>query len=91
MLFPGSIPMVFYYNDNGSISHKTLILISDCEKHDSVAVYIFIKSFNEFLSIYHQSISDCIYFSDCAPQQFKNVKHVSTIYYHKQDFGRSAE
>ena len=74
-------PIVFYYNDNGSISRKTLVLISDCKKHDSVAVYIFIKAFNEFLSSYHQSISDCIYLSDGAPQQFKNVKHFSTIYW----------
>lgn len=83
-------PIVFYYNDNGLIKHETLVFISDCTKHDAVAVYVYLQAFNEYLSDHHPHILQCIYFSDGAPQQFKNVKHFSTIYYHQQDFGRSA-
>ena len=84
-------PIVFYYLENGSIRHKTLVFISDCKKHDSVAVYVFLKAFNEFLSDFHVDIRECMYFSNGAPQQFKNVKHFTTIYYHQADFGRSAQ
>ena len=76
------LPIVFYYNDSGSIEHKTVVFISDCKKHDAVAVYMFLQSFNDFLSSSYQNIREFIYFSDGAPQQFKNVKHFSTIYYH---------
>ncbi|XP_036335252.1 uncharacterized protein LOC118745729 [Rhagoletis pomonella] len=79
-------PIVFYYNDGGKINHQTLIFISDCKKHDSVAVYVFLKSFNEWLSRFNANIRKCIYFSDGAPQQFKNVKHFTTIYNHENDW-----
>ena len=72
-------PMVFYYNENGEIRHKTIVFISDCKKHDSTAVYVFLKGFNDFLSGFNDNIGECIYFSDGAPQQFKNVKHFSTM------------
>lgn len=84
-------PIVFYYNDDGTIKHKTIITISNCRKHDAIAVYLFIKGFNEYLDSFFPQITKCIYFSDGAPQQFKNLHHFSTIYYHEQDFGRSAK
>lgn len=42
--------------------------------------------FTNFFRTFAQSIiKTCIYFSDGAPQQFKNSEHFLTIYYHKQD------
>ena len=55
-----------------------------------MAVFVFLKAFNDFFSSFRPTIKHCIYFSDGAPQQFKNSKHFSTIYYHKQDFDRTA-
>ena len=55
-----------------------------------MAVFVFLKAFNDFLSSFRPTIKHCIYFSDGAPQQFKSSKHFSTIYYHKQDFDRTA-
>ena len=46
---------------------------------------------NEYLTNFNPNLRKCIYFSDGAPQQFKNVKHFANICYHEQDFGRSAE
>lgn len=66
------------------------MVISDCDKHDSAAVFVFLKLFNEFLSRFRPKIKNCIYFSDGALQKFKNAKEFSTIYYHEQDFDRSA-
>ena len=72
------------------IKYQTLIIISDRPKHDAVAVYVFLESLNEYLSQNYPQIHKCIYFSDGAPQQFENVKHFSTIHFHKTDFHRSA-
>ena len=83
-------PIVFYYNENGSIKHKTVVIISDCTKRDAVAVYVFLEGFNEFLDLHFPNIRKCIYFSDGAPQQFKNLKHFANIYFH-QDFHRLAD
>lgn len=91
-------PIVFYLkkkNDQNAsepqkIEHETLVIISDCKKHDAVAVYVFLKAFNEYLSTKYPHIRKCIYFSDGAPQQFKNIKHFATIYNHVNDFNHSA-
>ena len=83
--------IVFYYKNSGKIQHKTLIIISDCMKHVAVAVHVFLRALNEYLTNFNPNLRKCIYFSDGAPQQFKNVKHFANICYHEQDFGRSAE
>ena len=49
-------PIVFYYNENGSIKHETVVIISDCTKHDAVGVYVFLQGFNEFLDLYFPNI-----------------------------------
>lgn len=83
-------PIVFYYQKNNSIEHKTLIIISDCLKHEAIADFVFLQAFNEYISKNHVNIRKCVYFSDGAPQQFKNIKHFANVYYHQQDFQRPA-
>lgn len=83
-------PIVFYYRKEDIIEHKSLIIISDCLKHDAVAVFVFLQALNEYFSENHANIRKCIYYSDGAPQQFKNVKHFANIYHHNQDFNCSA-
>lgn len=84
-------PIVFYYKMNSKIEHKTLVIISDCKKHDAIAVYVFLEALNQYFSQYYPHIRKCIYFSDGAPQQFKNVKHFSNIFHHEHDFQRPAQ
>lgn len=67
-----------------------MIIISDCLHHDAIAVYVFLKALNEFLSSFLSHVKRLIYFSDGAPSQFKNYKHLSNVYYHEQDFHRLA-
>ena len=54
-------------------------------------LYFFLRALNEYLTNFNPNLRKCIYFSDGAPQQFKNVKHFANICYHEQDFGWSAE
>ncbi|CAG9773247.1 unnamed protein product [Ceutorhynchus assimilis] len=84
-------PIVFYHKINNKVEHKTLIIISDCKKHDAIAVYVFLEALNQYFSQNYPHIRKCIYFSDGAPQQFKNVKHFANIFYHESDFHRPAQ
>lgn len=84
-------PVVIYYNCNGTIMHKSLVIISDCLHHDSVAVYVFTRIVIDFIKSEIGIPSRVYYFSDGAPQQFKNFKNFINLWFHKQDFSISAE
>ena len=70
-------------------SRKSFIIISDCLHHDAVAVYVYLKAFNEYLSEFLPHITHLIYFSDGAPPQFKNFKHLLNLLFHENDFKRT--
>lgn len=84
-------PVVLYYKSNGILSHKSLTIISDCLHHDAITVWAFSRFVNEFAKSLIPNVSKIIYFSDGAPQQFKNFKNFSNIYHHEIDFGVCAE
>ncbi|XP_015127114.1 uncharacterized protein LOC107048461 [Diachasma alloeum] len=84
-------PVVIYFKENDLIAHKSLVIISDCLSHDTVAVYIFTKIIIHFIKEINQDAKKIYYFSDGAPQQFKNLKNFINLYYHKEDFGIRAE
>ena len=56
-----------------------------------MAVHVFSEALKEYFSQNYPNIRKCIYFSDGASQQFKNVKHFTNIFHHESDFHRSAE
>ena len=41
---------------------------------------------NRYISQNYLHIRKCIYFSDGAPRQFKNVKYFANIFHHEFDF-----
>ena len=59
--------------------------------HDAIAVHVFSKIVIDFIKTLSKNISKIYYFSDGAPQQYKNYKHFINLYYHKQDHGIQAE
>ncbi|XP_066600762.1 uncharacterized protein [Prorops nasuta] len=81
-------PTVIYYKNSGELTHRSIVIISDCNNHDSIAVHVYLQIITDFLKTIRTSISKIYYFSDGAPQQFKNF---ANIYFHKMDFGISAE
>lgn len=84
-------PVVMYYKSQGELCHKSLVVISDCLTHDSIAVYVYSKIVVEYIKTLSDVVSKIHYISDGAPQQFKNFKHFSNVYYHEEDFGIPAE
>lgn len=75
---------------NTNSGFRVLEQLSHCLTHDAVAVYVFIKSFNDYLSSSYPFIEHLVYFSDGAPSQFKNFKHFANISCHQEDFKQTA-
>lgn len=83
-------PFVIYFRDAAQLKHETLTIISDCLEHNTVAVYMFQRMLVHYLK--RKFVPKKIfYFSDGAPQQYKNIKNFSNLYHHKQDFEIQAE
>lgn len=85
--------VVIYYNckQKGGIAHQSLAIISDCMAHDAVAVHAYTKIVVNLIKSINSNASKIIYFSDGAPQQYKNYKNFVNLAYHQQDFGIFAE
>lgn len=84
-------PVVVYFKSNGVINHSSLVIISDCLNHDSIAVHVFSKIITDFIKSINATASKIYYCSDGAPQQFKNYKNILNVYHHKFDYGIYAE
>lgn len=76
----------FYHRDGNETKNKGFVVISDNLNHDTVAVYTYQQLLIEYLKNQFPSIRKVHYFSDGAPQQFKNFKNILNIYYHSADF-----
>lgn len=77
----------YYYKDaeSGKIESKGFVVISDNRTHDAVAVYTFMQLLIKHLKN-NFSLKKIDYFTDGAPQQFKNFKNVINLYNHAKDF-----
>ena len=84
-------PIVVYYREDGKLKNLSIVGISDCLKHDTIAVYIFQRKLIDILKRKFPHIRKIIYYSDGAPQQFKNRKAFVNLCYHFLDFGVEAE
>ncbi|XP_074096104.1 uncharacterized protein LOC141525487 [Cotesia typhae] len=84
-------PDVIYYTVNNKLEHKSLVIISDFNKHDAVAVHVFIEIITDYVKSLPERCNKIYYFSDGAPQQFKNFKNFVNLYYHEDDFDIPAE
>lgn len=68
-------PVVVYFRENNLIVHKSLVIISNCLSHDAVAVYSFTKIIINFIKGLNENATKIHYFSDGAPQQYKNLNN----------------
>ena len=86
-------PFLCYYRDgSGNVLSKCYLVISECTKHDTVAVHQFQRKLIDFLSAtFEQKPSKIIYVSDGCAVQYKNRKNFINLCYHMDDFGVPAE
>ena len=84
-------PFFYYYRESGDIKHGNFVLVSDCNTHDTVAVYLFQKHLINHLKGNFQCVQKVIYFSDGCGGQYKNLKNFINLCFHQKDFGVLAE
>ena len=87
-------PFVIYYMDEESkkLAYLSLVIISDCMTHDTVAVHLFQRLMIDFLkqNLPHKP-EKLHYFSDGAASQYKNKSNFLNLCHHENDFGIKAE
>lgn len=72
--------------------HVSFVVISDCLKHDTVAVHLFLRKLISFLTNTFDQLPVKMYcFSDGAASQYKNRKNFINLCRHHEDFGMQAE
>lgn len=83
--------IVVYYKEGNVINHCSLVIISDCLEHDTVAVYTYHSTMIELLKRKFSIIEKIFYFTDGAPQHYKNFKNIINLAKHHDDFNIQAE
>lgn len=86
-------PMVIYFwnQETAKVDHVSYVGISDCLEHDTIAVFMFQQKLVEFLKEKFTTVTKIKYFSDGAPQQYKNKKNFVNLLNHFKDFSILAE
>lgn len=84
-------PMVFYYkNSEDKLEYGNFVPLSECLKHDTTLVHIFIGRFMNFLKLKLNPVK-IIYFTDGCAAQYKNRNNFYNMTLHEHDFGVPAE
>lgn len=84
-------PFAIYYKNNEKEQFINYIAISDCLKHDTIAVHLFQRGLITFLKKTLGALSTIYYFSDGASAQYKNKKNFINVCFHEDDFNVKAE
>lgn len=86
-------PFVVYYKELGSEEVRTssLCIISNCLRHDTIAVHVFLREVIQYLNGLINEIRHIHYFSDGSAAQYKNYKNFINLCHHQADFNISAE
>ena len=83
-------PWMCYFVDNGELKTFSVLFISDCLVHDTIAVYAFQTILVPLLKS-KTNVSSIQYFSDGCAKQYKNKKNFLNLTFHEEDFGIPAK
>ena len=84
-------PFVVYYRSGSDLQSSCICVISDCLKHDTLAVHAFIATVLPCIKQLIPSVNKLFYFSDGAASQYKNFKNFLNLCHHENDHGLKAE
>lgn len=84
-------PFVLYYNVNGKLHHKTLIIISPVLEHNYVLVHCCFRKLFDFIKTNFAQITTTHVFTDGAGSQYKNKYNFTNITFMKKDFQMNVE
>lgn len=83
--------VVIYYKIGNELNHHSMVIISDCLSHDAIAVHLFSGVIINFIKSLSSEVHKIFFFSDGAPQQYKNYKHFINLSYYEEDYGINTE
>ena len=83
-------PWICYYEEDDTVKTFSVLFISDCLEHNTVAVYAFQKVLIKLLKE-RVNLVAVQYFSDGCSKQYKNKKNFLNLAYHVDDFGVQAD
>ena len=89
-------PWISYYRgQDGTLKTFSLLIISDCLKHETVQVYAFQEVLIAQLKLKLEqealTLKKIEYGSDGCAKQYKNKKNLSNLVHHEKDFGVKAK
>lgn len=85
------VSCITYLNENGLLESKHHVLISDPTKHDANSVNLSQLSLVNAVKTCTPTLKKIIYFTDGAPEHYKNKFNFENITFHKEDFGIECE
>jgi hypothetical protein len=65
-------PIVIYYKENEELISTSFCIIYDSLKHDTTAVYSFIRGILPKIKLYLPNLKKVVFFSDGGPAHYKN-------------------
>ena len=84
-------PFVAYFrSSNEDLKDTSICVISDCLKHDQIAVHCFLTKVITLMIQKVNNIKIIHYYSDGAPSQYKNYKGLVNLCHHRLDHGIDA-
>ena len=84
-------PTVIYYKHGQEFLHKSVIFVSDEERHNAALVYTFIKELiSHIRNTFEKDITCIHYWTDSPTSQYRNKTIFNIISLHKQLFQTSA-
>ena len=84
-------PTAIYYKDENQLKFKSLVSISECLNHDTIAVHLFQSKIVDFIKKDIPKVKKIIYFSDGASAQYKNRHNFINLSHHMRDFNIAAQ
>lgn len=85
------VPVIFYYKEDDELKHQSIVILSDCLKHDTVAVYAIQTLLIPEIKKKVKKLKKIYYNTDGAKQHFKNKYQISNLISHEKDFNIEAE
>lgn len=83
--------IVMYYREDEKVNHKSMVVISDDLRHNTVAVYAYQNIIIQYIKDTFKDIRKIYYFTDGASQHFKNRNNFCNLAAHKNEFDIEAE
>ena len=82
---------VYYRDEDNTVAHISICIISDCMQHNSITVYGFMSAMIKYIKTKIRELKRIQYFSDGCAAQYKNFKNFINLCSHVDDFSVCAE